>query len=110
MNLSLPFVEFKVVFSSGKRLYLLKVSAMGTAVERTLVEEHSGNLYLLDIDWKRNLIYWSNAQGRLIYSAGYSGQKQEIWTQHTGELWCHLVFFLSFLVLKCVGPKKCKHP
>ncbi|ERE90844.1 low-density lipoprotein receptor-related protein 4 [Cricetulus griseus] len=77
------YPEFKVVFSSGKRLYLLKVSAMGTAVERTLVEEHSGNLYLLDIDWKRNLIYWSNAQGRLIYSAGYSGQKQEIWTQHT---------------------------
>ncbi|XP_012966153.2 prolow-density lipoprotein receptor-related protein 1 [Mesocricetus auratus] len=75
--------EFKVVFSSGKRLYLLKVSAMGTAVERTLVEEHAGHLYLLDIDWKRNLIYWSNAQGHLVYSAGYSGQKQEIWTQHT---------------------------
>ncbi|XP_052607990.1 low-density lipoprotein receptor-related protein 1-like isoform X4 [Peromyscus californicus insignis] len=75
--------ELKVVFSSGKRLYLLKVSSMGTAVERTLVEEHAGNLYLLDIDWKRNFIYWSNAQGHLVYSAGYSGQKQEIWTQHT---------------------------
>ncbi|XP_036065103.1 prolow-density lipoprotein receptor-related protein 1-like isoform X3 [Onychomys torridus] len=75
--------ELKVVFSSGKRLYLLKVSSMGTAVERTLVEEHAGNLYLLDIDWKRNFIYWSNAQGHLVYSAGYSGQKQQIWTQHT---------------------------
>ncbi|XP_051025717.1 prolow-density lipoprotein receptor-related protein 1-like [Acomys russatus] len=73
----------KVVFSSGKRLYLLKVSSMGTAIERTLVEEHAGNLYLLDIDWKRNFIYWSNAQGHLVYSAGYSGQKQELWTQHT---------------------------
>ncbi|XP_055449446.1 prolow-density lipoprotein receptor-related protein 1-like [Psammomys obesus] len=75
--------ELKVVFSSGKRLYLLKVSSMGTAIERTLVEEHAGNLYLLDIDWKRNIIYWSNVQGHLVYSAGYSGQKQEIWTQHT---------------------------
>ncbi|XP_032774864.1 low-density lipoprotein receptor-related protein 1-like [Rattus rattus] len=75
--------ELKVVFSSGKRLYLLKVSSMGRAIERTLVEEHAGNLYLLDIDWKRNFIYWSNAQGHLVYSSGYSGEKQEIWTQQT---------------------------
>ncbi|XP_057608840.1 prolow-density lipoprotein receptor-related protein 1-like isoform X4 [Chionomys nivalis] len=75
--------ELKVVFSSGKRLYLLKVSSMGSAIERTLVEEHAGNLYLLDVDWKRNFIYWSDAQGHLIYSEGYSGQKREIWTQHT---------------------------
>ncbi|GAB1293100.1 Predicted gene, 19410 [Apodemus speciosus] len=76
-------MKLKVVFSSGKRLYLLKVSSMGSAIERTLVEEHAGNLYLLDIDWKRNFIYWSNAQGHLVYSAGYSGEKQEISTQHT---------------------------
>ncbi|VTJ88710.1 Hypothetical predicted protein, partial [Marmota monax] len=76
--------ELKLVFSSGKRLYLLKVGSMGSAIERTLVEEHSGNIYLLDIDWKRNLIYWTNAQGHLVYSTGYSGQKLEIWTRRTG--------------------------
>nr|XP_045013910.1 prolow-density lipoprotein receptor-related protein 1-like isoform X1 [Jaculus jaculus] len=75
--------ELKVVFSSGKRLYLLKVGSKGTAVERTLVQEHPGNIFLLDIDWKRNLIYWTNAQGHLVYSTGYSGLKQEIWTEHT---------------------------
>ncbi|XP_047405620.1 prolow-density lipoprotein receptor-related protein 1-like [Sciurus carolinensis] len=75
--------ELKLVVSSGKRLYLLKVGFMGTAIERTLVEEHPGNIYLLDIDWKRNLIYWTNAQGHLVYSTGYSGQKLEIWTART---------------------------
>uniref|UniRef100_A0A8C0RRE5 EGF-like domain-containing protein n=1 Tax=Canis lupus familiaris TaxID=9615 RepID=A0A8C0RRE5_CANLF len=75
--------ELKLVFSSGKRLYLLKVGFMGTAIERTLVQEHPRNIYLLDIDWKRNLIYWTNAQGQLFCSTGYSGEKQEIWTEHT---------------------------
>ncbi|KAM6149597.1 prolow-density lipoprotein receptor-related protein 1-like [Erethizon dorsatum] len=75
--------ELKLVISSGKRLYLLKVGSMGSAIERTLIQEHPGNVYLLDIDWKRNFIYWTNAQGHLVYSTGYSGQKQEIWTQHT---------------------------
>ncbi|XP_044925382.1 prolow-density lipoprotein receptor-related protein 1 [Mustela putorius furo] len=75
--------ELKIVFSSGKRLYLLKVGFMGTAIERTLVQEHSRNIYLLDIDWKRNLVYWTNAGGQLFCSAGYSGEKQEIWTEHT---------------------------
>ncbi|KAM5264320.1 low-density lipoprotein receptor-related protein 2-like [Ctenodactylus gundi] len=73
----------KLVFSSGKRLYLLKVGSMGTAVERTLVQEHPEDIYLLDVDWKRNLVYWANAQGHLVSSTGYSGQKQEIWTEHT---------------------------
>ncbi|KAF3825521.1 hypothetical protein GH733_005503 [Mirounga leonina] len=76
--------ELKLVFSSGKRLYLLKVGFMGTAIERTLVQEHPRNIYLLDIDWKRNLIYWTNAQGQLFCSTGYSGEKREIWTEHTG--------------------------
>ncbi|XP_045854082.1 low-density lipoprotein receptor-related protein 1B-like isoform X4 [Meles meles] len=75
--------ELKIVFSSSKRLYLLKVGFMGTAIERTLVQEHPRNIYLLDIDWKRNLVYWTNAQGQLFCSAGYSGEKQEIWTEHT---------------------------
>nr|XP_035929566.1 low-density lipoprotein receptor-related protein 1-like isoform X4 [Halichoerus grypus] len=75
--------ELKLVFSSGKRLYLLKVGFMGTAIERTLVQEHPRNIYLLDIDWKRNLIYWTNAQGQLFCSSGYSGEKREIWTEHT---------------------------
>ncbi|XP_029806015.1 very low-density lipoprotein receptor-like [Suricata suricatta] len=75
--------ELKLVFSSGKRLYLLKVGFMGTALERTLVQEHPRNIYLLDIDWKRNLIYWTEAQGHLFFSTGYSGEKREIWTEHT---------------------------
>uniref|UniRef100_A0A8C4MG86 EGF-like domain-containing protein n=1 Tax=Equus asinus asinus TaxID=83772 RepID=A0A8C4MG86_EQUAS len=75
--------ELKLVFSSGKRLYLLKVGFMGSAIEKTLVQEHPGNIYLLDIDWKRNLIYWTDAQGQLFYSTGYSGENQEIWTEHT---------------------------
>uniref|UniRef100_A0A8C2UPT3 Low-density lipoprotein receptor-related protein 1-like n=1 Tax=Chinchilla lanigera TaxID=34839 RepID=A0A8C2UPT3_CHILA len=75
--------EFKLVISSGKRLYVLKVGSMGSAIEKTLIQEHPGNIYLLDIDWKRNFIYWANAQGHLVYSSGYSGQKQELWTQHT---------------------------
>ncbi|XP_047571659.1 prolow-density lipoprotein receptor-related protein 1-like isoform X1 [Lutra lutra] len=75
--------ELKIVFSSGKRLYLLKVGFMGTAIERTLVQEHPRNIYLLDIDWKRNLVYWTNAEGQLFCSAGYSGEEQEIWTEHT---------------------------
>ncbi|XP_073910806.1 low-density lipoprotein receptor-related protein 2-like isoform X2 [Castor canadensis] len=75
--------ELKLVFSSGKQLYLLKVGSMGTAIERTLVQEHPGNIYLLDVDWKRNLIYWTNARGHLVYSTGYSGEKQEIWTERT---------------------------
>ncbi|XP_066878606.1 low-density lipoprotein receptor-related protein 2-like [Kogia breviceps] len=75
--------ELKLVFSSGKRLYLLKVGFMGTAIERSLVQEHPRNIYLLDIDWKRNLIYWTNTQGHLFCSTGYSGEKQEIWTERT---------------------------
>nr|XP_019606113.1 PREDICTED: low-density lipoprotein receptor-related protein 1-like isoform X2 [Rhinolophus sinicus] len=75
--------ELKLVFSSGKRLYLLKVGFMGTAIERTLVQEHRRNICLLDIDWKRNLIYWTNAQGHLFCSTGYSGEKQKIWMEHT---------------------------
>ncbi|XP_014393375.1 PREDICTED: low-density lipoprotein receptor-related protein 1B isoform X1 [Myotis brandtii] len=74
--------DLKLVFSSGKRLYLLKVGFMGTAIERTLVQEHPRNIYLLDVDWKRNLIYWTSAQGHLFCSTGYSGKKQEIWTEH----------------------------
>ncbi|XP_039702408.1 low-density lipoprotein receptor-related protein 6-like [Pteropus medius] len=54
--------ELKLLFSSGKHLYLLKVSFIGTAIEKTLVQEHRRNIYLLDVDWKRNLIYWTNAQ------------------------------------------------
>ncbi|XP_016064546.1 PREDICTED: low-density lipoprotein receptor-related protein 2-like [Miniopterus natalensis] len=73
--------DLKLVFSSGKHLYLLKVGFMGTAIERTLVQEHPRNIYLLDIDWKRNLIYWTSAQGHLFCSTGYSGEKQEIWTE-----------------------------
>ncbi|XP_016042287.2 prolow-density lipoprotein receptor-related protein 1-like [Erinaceus europaeus] len=73
--------ELKLVFSSGKRLYLLKIGFMGTSIERTLVQEHPWNMYLLDIDWKRKLIYWTNAQGHLFCSAGYKGKKQEIWTE-----------------------------
>nr|KAF6460524.1 hypothetical protein HJG59_011438 [Molossus molossus] len=73
--------DLKLVFSSGKHLYLLKVGFMGTAIERTLVQEHPRNIYLLDIDWKRNLIYWTSAQGRLFCSTGYSGEKQAIWTE-----------------------------
>ncbi|XP_059738378.1 low-density lipoprotein receptor-related protein 6-like [Bos taurus] len=75
--------ELKLVFSSGKRLYLLKVGFMGTAIERSLVQEHPRNIYLLDIDWKRNLIYWTDTQGHLFHSTGYLGDKQEIWTEHT---------------------------
>ncbi|KAG5194401.1 hypothetical protein JEQ12_013198 [Ovis aries] len=75
--------EFKLVFSSGKRLYLLKVGFMGTAIERSLVQEHPRNIYLLDIDWKRNLIYWTDTQGHLFRSTGYLGDKQEIWTERT---------------------------
>ncbi|KAI4529639.1 hypothetical protein MG293_020317 [Ovis ammon polii] len=75
--------EFKLVFSSGKRLYLLKVGFMGTAIERSLVQEHPRNIYLLDIDWKRNLIYWTDTQGHLFRSTGYLGDKQEIWTECT---------------------------
>uniref|UniRef100_H0W3X9 EGF-like domain-containing protein n=1 Tax=Cavia porcellus TaxID=10141 RepID=H0W3X9_CAVPO len=82
-KISCSFLELKLVISSGKRLYLLKVGSMGSAIERTLIQEHPGNIYLLDIDWKRNFIYWTNAQGHLVYSTGYSGQKQEIRTQHT---------------------------
>lgn len=104
-NLSFLFVELKVIFSSGKRLYLLKVSSMGRAIERTLIEEHAGNLYLLDIDWKRNFIYWANAQGHLVYSAGYSGEKQEIWTQQTGELW-QASFLLLFSDSKICRAKR----
>ncbi|XP_036314275.2 low-density lipoprotein receptor-related protein 1B isoform X1 [Pipistrellus kuhlii] len=73
--------DLKLVFSTGKRLYLLKIGFMGTAIERTLVQEHPSNIYLLDIDWKRNLIYWTSAQGHLFCSTGYSGKKQEIWTE-----------------------------
>ncbi|XP_037384926.1 low-density lipoprotein receptor-related protein 8-like, partial [Talpa occidentalis] len=69
--------ELKLVFSSGKHLYLLKVGFMGTAIERTLLQEHPWNIYLLDIDWKRNTIYWTNAQGYLFYSTSYSGEKQK---------------------------------
>ncbi|KAB0405357.1 hypothetical protein E2I00_006971 [Balaenoptera physalus] len=76
--------KLKLVFSSGKRLYLLKVGFMGTAIERSLVQEHPRNIYLLDIDWKRNLVYWTNTQGHLFCSTGYSGEKQEIWTERTG--------------------------
>ncbi|EHA98609.1 Low-density lipoprotein receptor-related protein 2 [Heterocephalus glaber] len=83
LHRSLQPPKLKLVFSSGKRLYLLKVGSMGAAIERTLIQEHPENVYLLDIDWKRNFIYWTNAQGHLVYSTGYSGQKQEIWTQHT---------------------------
>ncbi|KAJ1066726.1 hypothetical protein K5549_006278 [Capra hircus] len=75
--------KFKLVFSSGKRLYLLKVGFMGTAIERSLVQEHPRNIYLLDIDWKRNLIYWTDTQGHLFRSTGYLGDKQEIWTERT---------------------------
>ncbi|KAJ8791880.1 hypothetical protein J1605_020256 [Eschrichtius robustus] len=75
--------KLKLVFSSGKRLYLLKVGFMGTAIERSLVQEHPRNIYLLDIDWKRNLVYWTNTQGHLFCSTGYSGEKQEIWTERT---------------------------
>ncbi|XP_037382568.1 prolow-density lipoprotein receptor-related protein 1-like [Talpa occidentalis] len=75
--------ELKLVFSSGKHLYLLKVGFMGTAIERTLLQEHPWNIYLLDIDWKRNTIYWTNAQGYLFYSTSYSGEKQKIWTEHS---------------------------
>ncbi|KAM4836633.1 prolow-density lipoprotein receptor-related protein 1-like [Thomomys bottae] len=75
--------ELKLVFSSGKHLYLLKVGSMGSAIEKTLIQEHPRNIYLLDIDWRRNLIYWTNAQGHLVYSTGNSGQMQDIWTEHT---------------------------
>ncbi|KAM5312338.1 low-density lipoprotein receptor-related protein 2-like [Glossophaga mutica] len=75
--------DLKLVFSSGKRLYLLKVGFMGTAIERTLVQEHPRNIYLLDVDWKRNLVYWTSAEGHLFCSTGYSGEKQEIWTERT---------------------------
>uniref|UniRef100_A0A8D1T6B6 EGF-like domain-containing protein n=1 Tax=Sus scrofa TaxID=9823 RepID=A0A8D1T6B6_PIG len=75
--------ELKLVFSSGKRLYLLKVGFMGTAIERSLVQEHPRSICLLDIDWKRNLIYWTDAQGHLFHSTGYSGEKRAIWTEHT---------------------------
>ncbi|KAG8509659.1 Low-density lipoprotein receptor-related protein 2 [Galemys pyrenaicus] len=75
--------ELKLVFSSGKRLYMLKVGFMGTSIERTLLQEHPWNIYLLDIDWKRNTIYWTNTHGYLFYSTGYSGEKQKIWTEHS---------------------------
>ncbi|XP_035867015.1 low-density lipoprotein receptor-related protein 4-like [Phyllostomus discolor] len=75
--------DLKLVFSSGKRLYVLKVGFMGTAIERTLVQEHPRNIYLLDVDWKRDLVYWTNAEGHLFCSTGYSGEKQEIWTEQT---------------------------
>ncbi|XP_077000319.1 uncharacterized protein LOC143669622 [Tamandua tetradactyla] len=75
--------ELKLVFSSGKHLYLLKVGFMGTAMEKTLVHKYPRNTYLLDIDWKRNLIYWTDAQAHLLYSTGYSGKKQEIQTERT---------------------------
>lgn len=100
VNLSFSLVDLKVVFSSGKRLYLLKVGFLGTAIERTLVQEHPQNIYLLDIDWKRNLIYWTSAQGHLFCSTGYSGKKQAIWTERAGQLgWlfgiCPFFFFGS---------------
>ncbi|XP_074209522.1 low-density lipoprotein receptor-related protein 2 isoform X1 [Camelus bactrianus] len=75
--------KLKLVFSSGKRLYLLKVGFMGTSIERTVIQEHPRNIYLLDIDWKRNLIYWTDTRGHLFHSTGYSGEKQEIRTERT---------------------------
>ncbi|KAB1257521.1 Low-density lipoprotein receptor-related protein 2 [Camelus dromedarius] len=83
INLSFSLIELKLVFSSGKRLYLLKVGFMGTSIERTVIQEHPRNIYLLDIDWKRNLIYWTDTRGHLFHSTGYSGEKQEIRTEHT---------------------------
>lgn len=93
VNLFFSLLELKLVFSSGKRIYLLKVGFMGTAIERTLVQGHSRKIYPLDFDWKRNLIYWTNAQGQLFCSTGYSGEKQENWTEHMGKLgWQFWIF------------------
>nr|XP_058146122.1 low-density lipoprotein receptor-related protein 1B-like isoform X8 [Dasypus novemcinctus] len=75
--------EFKLVFSSGKHLYLLKVGFLGAALEKTLLQQLPRDVYLLDIDWKRNLVYWTNAQGHLFYSTGYSREKQGIWTERS---------------------------
>ncbi|XP_071068728.1 low-density lipoprotein receptor-related protein 4-like isoform X3 [Dasypus novemcinctus] len=75
--------KFKLVFSSGKHLYLLKVGFLGAALEKTLLQQLPRDVYLLDIDWKRNLVYWTNAQGHLFYSTGYSREKQGIWTERS---------------------------
>ncbi|XP_039769300.1 low-density lipoprotein receptor-related protein 2-like isoform X2 [Ornithorhynchus anatinus] len=73
-------IELKLVFSSGKKIFLLKVGFLGMTEEKTLLQEHPKTISLLDYDWKRDTAYWIDDFGHLMYSTGSSGK--EILTDH----------------------------
>ncbi|XP_069092979.1 low-density lipoprotein receptor-related protein 2-like [Pleurodeles waltl] len=68
--------NMKIVFASGKKIKMLEVGFPGDDVKMTLVQELSKNLKLMDVDWKRSLVYWTDTSGQLMRSSGLLGSVQ----------------------------------
>ncbi|XP_069482623.1 vitellogenin receptor Yl-like [Ambystoma mexicanum] len=68
--------NLKILYASGKKINLLEIGFRRDDAKTHLVQELSKDLILMEVDWKRNLVYWTDANGQLMRSSGMLGSVQ----------------------------------
>lgn len=72
--------NLKIMSGSANEINLLEFGFKGFLEKKTPIVEMSTTIKLADVDWKQNMIYWTDGGGRLKRSNGVSGVVQIIQT------------------------------
>ncbi|XP_075458989.1 low-density lipoprotein receptor-related protein 2-like [Ascaphus truei] len=70
--------NLKIMCSGANEINLLEFGFQGTFLKKTLVQQLLTNMKLMDVDWKRDLVYWTDDDGQLMRSNGVLGSVQVI--------------------------------
>ncbi|KAM4706690.1 low-density lipoprotein receptor-related protein 2-like [Discoglossus pictus] len=70
----------KIMCAGANEINLIELGFQGSFVKKTLLQQMSTNMSLMDVDWKRDLVYWTDSIGHLMRSTGISGSVQVIFT------------------------------
>ncbi|XP_066430938.1 low-density lipoprotein receptor-related protein 6-like [Eleutherodactylus coqui] len=76
--------NLKIVYGNSSGIYILELGFQGGVMEQTAVWQ-AAKMNLMDVDWKRDLVYWTDEHGLLLRSNGLSEKPKVI---HTGGAVC----------------------
>ncbi|XP_072261337.1 low-density lipoprotein receptor-related protein 2-like [Pyxicephalus adspersus] len=71
--------NLKIMYSDSNGIYMAELGVQGAFVKRNLVRQAT-NIILMDFDWKRNLVYWTDEHGLLMRSNENLGNVKVIQT------------------------------
>ncbi|KAM4048930.1 low-density lipoprotein receptor-related protein 2-like [Anomaloglossus baeobatrachus] len=71
--------NLKLVYGNGDGIYFLELGFQGVIIKRTIIWK-TPRINLMAVDWKRELVYWTDEHGLLLRSNGFSGNPKVIHT------------------------------